>query len=1456
MKKAVYAVIPAAALLFASCNFWNEPVKDFFEYWTSEAYISGWDARAAKQSDNAGVTSIASGADAEVLLKAENPKGFHFIMPTPGCSEMIDFTGLSAQPVPGTDYALTQVSADTLKLTYKSSFLQAHEWGNGDFGAVITLHADDGRKFKRPYSFNLKANTPPPAPTFILAKTVAPSAEYVLCLKVAVSEMTRMVNGELLHKDIAKIDIGGNVYDLTVNAARTDFVKPADAHFIDYVDAAQLTMPPQPAVPAGAWVLYYKTGVSVGSGAYREYPVRIMDEKGLVSETLTAGTATTEPPAENVTVTRGEQGTGSGTYTAPFIIKGAASAPEALLQIGNVAGTTVHCKVTEAVSTADPAQYEGNPVTFPLTLNGQTAKLYKVEYYTDGTGFKPSQVKTKYYKVAKSYTITFSVNGRGGFLKGTYNGSTHTVPSGVTETVRAAAGETITFSAAADTDHAVYRWTGVTATPPDSATTTLTVTGDATVSVEFYQAKITGTAPMAWRSLLKAIKAAPDSVTLKVSGTIRATNDGSDDTANYGEIVINKNLTIEGKNGAVLDANASALGANAHRIFRVESDKTLTLKNLTLKNGKKAGGNGGGIYSEGTLTLENTNIESSTAANGGAISNRGTLNITGGTFSKNTATSNGGAIYSNSGTVTLNNATIGGTAADANKAQNGGGICLDGSAGMTLTNCQIINNEVTNGNGGGIHFKNGTAYGTSEYTISGGKISGNKVKMTNGVLTYSGAGLSIENIGIQLKLDGCEISSNTIEGASTKQPRGAGIWLGNQTTCTIKGSAQIKDNKLHKNGDSNSFIGTGGGIQLDGGTLMLEGGTIISGNNAKNGGGLYVSGGAVTMTGGSIEYNKTIDGNGGGVYVSGDGASFTMTEGKITHCTADVTPPGSSMVGRGGGIYGEKNKNISITIQGDAEISYNSSTCQGVASGGGIFAGTNNTLTVSGNAAIKNNSAKGFGGGVYSSGTFRFTGGTIEGNNITLSSKQGTGIFIEPASSVFTMSGTAHVKNDNDIYLVDNAKITVNAPLTGTAPVARITPEIYDKATQVLTGGARGTEHGKFEVTTEVSGSNRYFWAVTENGKLARFVDGSKSLAWKNLKDVVSTAQDEDTIIIANRIKATDESGNSNKGEIRIEKNLTIQGNTGKASDILDADGKNRIFSVANDKKLTLKNLTLENGSGDRGGGIRADSNCTLTITGCILKGNKVDVFGGGISAGNTAITMKDCTLTGNVAHEPNGTASGGVIYADGNKMLTIENCTFTGNKGDYGGCIRTDGSITLTIKNCTFTGNEGRFGGCIYAANSTVRIEGGSIGGTETGKENKATDGGGSGGGIYIDNDTTLTLKNCTVTGNTAQAKGGGVYVKGYNAKLLMEGSAIITPAADKNDVYLDNNNMITVNNTLSLQGGTAARITPAAYNTATQVLTGSKVGTEHTKFTVTPELATPPKTWLVGSDGMLKTP
>ena len=246
----------------------------------------------------------------------------------------------------------------------------------------------------------------------------------------------------------------------------------------------------------------------------------------------------------------------------------------------------------------------------------------------------------------------------------------------------------------------------------------------------------------------------------------------------------------------------------------------------------------------------------------------------------------GGAIYCAGGKLTADDVLI-----ENCKAKYGGGICLNGSSGMTLTNCHIRNNEVTNGDGGGINFKYGTYSGS--YTITGGNISDNKVKMTGSVNQYSGGGLAIENVSINLTLDGCEISSNTIQGPSGKIPRGAGMWLGNRANCTIKGSARIINNKAHVTGTPNSFIGTGGGIQLDGGTLTLEDGTVISGNSAQDGGGVYVQDGEFAMKGGKIENNTAQ--NGGGVYIDAQASRVgTFKMGG----SATVTPSAGNEAGK------------------------------------------------------------------------------------------------------------------------------------------------------------------------------------------------------------------------------------------------------------------------------------------------------------------------------------------------------------------------------------------------------------------------------------------------------------------------------------------------------------------------------------------------------------------------------
>ena len=1406
MRKALFAVI--SAVMFASCSFWNEPVEEFFSYWSSEAFVTDSSVKVPNQSDKAGVVSVSSDAPAEVILNLSNPKSFRFVMPAVGNSEMIRFGGLETQPVPGTDYTLTQMSSDALKLTYKTAFLKQHEWGNGDLGATLTLFADDGRKFKKPYSFNLKANTPPPAPTFILAKTAAPSEEYVLCLKVAASEMTRMVNGELLHKDIAKIDIGGSVYDLKVNAARTDFVKPADAHFIDYADAAQLTMPPQPAVPAGAWVLYYKTDVSVGIDAYREYPVRLIDKEGLVSETLTAGTATTEPPPENVTVTKGEQGTGSGTYTDPFIIKGAASAPEARLQIGNVAGTTVHCKVTEASSTAAPAQYDGNPVTFPLTLNGGDDKLYKVEYYTDGTGFKPSQLKTKYYKVAKSYMITFSVDGQGGSLTGTYNGSAHTAPSGGTKTVRAAAGEMISFSAAAESaDYAVHSWTGVTASPPSGTTAALTVTGDATVIVKFYATTLDGSSHSAeaWKKLKELIAAAPAGGTLKISGTIQSTTA----PGNSGEIIIDKDLTIQGKTGAasdILDANEGAFTdkKDKHRIFHVKDGKTLTLKNLTLTKGavgnKAAAGGygtmGGGILLEsGTVSLSDVTLSGCRAITdsgvgglhgmgGGIYVESGNIIMENTTLSANKADAYGGAVYLKGGTLTMKGSTVitessNGDASKRNihavRLAEGAKINVDGALTGSVPVARIT-----------------MAYG--EYLPTRQVLDGTAVDSNNAKFIVTDQELGTDNHHNHvrkwsIKSDGYLQSEEvTLDGSKTRAWQalkdavrtasdgdviaingtiqatnlGTGDYVDNgeiviDKNLTIKGKTGSATDILDANKDAGGkpkhrifTVRVGNTLTLD--NITLQGGmTEGSEQNNNHGGGVYVDG-TLIMKGSSKITDCSAAGEGGGLFLYG--TCTLQDSSSITHCEARDY---------GGGVcvdyYGRSILNInggSITMNRTKKVS------SSAGHGGGVYVRGNSgakgkvVMTageISDNKAGFNSGStyEGDGGGVYTNGIFEMSGGVIKNNN----AKNGGGIYAAGAGATLTMSGG-----------------TISANKAVTDPSAPSGQQ----------GGAGGG------------------------------------------------------IFIGSGAK------------------LTISGSAVVGGDQYH-DG-------------TDTNKTRGN-SAAVGGGIYLMKGSEKTkITGGSITYNKADSIGGGIYMMDNGAEAE--MTGGSITHNKGGKSGGGVYISDYNStprsLFTLKGGTVSYNTAKNGGGITAFGDFNMdggSIEENTATGdsdprlNLGTGGGIDLVA-ATMNMTGGEI------KKNKAKRGGGVSIGLSGARDAVLNMSGGTISGNTlteTSGKGAGVEFftestthgsTTYYTRMKMSGSAKVDT---NNDVYLNNSRMITVDGELTGSAPVAC-LTPKNYSASLQVLeagTGVNLASEAGKFTVTPKSGTPPEYWGINNTGNL---
>jgi hypothetical protein len=188
-------------------------------------------------------------------------------------------------------------------------------------------------------------------------------------------------------------------------------------------------------------------------------------------------------------------------------------------------------------------------------------------------------------------------------------------------------------------------------------------------------------------------------------------------------------------------------GGGTNGLFNV--DGSLTLNNLTLRNGNAGLGNGGGINNAGGIvTITNSTLSGNTAFTGGGIANSGTADITNCTFSGNGNTF-GGGIY-NSGTVNITGSTFSG---NRHGIHNGGGTATitgstfsanTGNFGAAITNAlgtmHIINStfsgNIANNNGGGVYVDQGVV------TITNSTFFGNTANAGGGIA----AGLSSPNL--------------------------------------------------------------------------------------------------------------------------------------------------------------------------------------------------------------------------------------------------------------------------------------------------------------------------------------------------------------------------------------------------------------------------------------------------------------------------------------------------------------------------------------------------------------------------------------------------------------------------------------------------------------------------------------------------------------------------------------
>jgi hypothetical protein len=310
------------------------------------------------------------------------------------------------------------------------------------------------------------------------------------------------------------------------------------------------------------------------------------------------------------------------------------------------------------------------------------------------------------------------------------------------------------------------------------------------------------------------------------------------------------------------------------------------------------------------------------------------------------------------------------------------------------------------------------------------------------------------------------------------------------------------------------------------------------------------------------------------------------------------------------------------------------------------------------------------------------------------------------------------------------------------------------------------------------------------------------------IQAAVDSCVDGDEVVLAPGTYTYATQGASENSMVNIRKNITLRGEAGAESTILDVQGNPaRPIRCHAPATVLIDGLTLQGGNppfegGSGSGGIRITSGST--IQNCIIRNNRTDMIGSGAGISAVESTVRNClvennhagpdglgggiralrslvigcTVRGNsVRGDPGG--SGGGIYSDRSEIVDclIEDNLASGPFGGSGGGLDAVGGV---IRGCTFVNNVarglvtsgGRGGGVATGDIESVVISECLFIGNRTGDAGSRR----YGGAIQASSSNTL-IERCTILGN-ASGVGGGV-IRNSIIAFSTEGSAC--------DVYTD---------------------------------------------------------------------
>jgi Carboxypeptidase regulatory-like domain len=312
-----------------------------------------------------------------------------------------------------------------------------------------------------------------------------------------------------------------------------------------------------------------------------------------------------------------------------------------------------------------------------------------------------------------------------------------------------------------------------------------------------------------------------------------------------GDWDIRSNITITGAgaNLTILQTNAAPNTGSERVLHSVLSTNVVTITGVTIRNGVRSAAatsddsRGGGIYNNGTLTLNNSVVTSNT-------------------------TNGGGAGIQNFGNITLNSVTVSGNRCDSVAAECYGGGMLS-------------------------FFKS-----TKNITIVDSTFNNNYVKAIGSELGIGyayGAGMALQttgDAGTNLNILDSNFTNNTGEGFGTNTNLGGGKGGGIYVRTSGTSVTNISNTVVRANRIFHGFNEIGGGIYLESGAGMtgIWERLTVADNSANNfGNGIYITATANPLTAIDIRYStisgntpQVVSGAGGGIAVRGD-ASTNLT---------------------------------------------------------------------------------------------------------------------------------------------------------------------------------------------------------------------------------------------------------------------------------------------------------------------------------------------------------------------------------------------------------------------------------------------------------------------------------------------------------------------------------------------------------------------------------------------------